>query len=146
MHIRGRKMKGPTSVSKQIWIWTKSLLICTEDRCLYSAPWHCTNSNWIQIYRTKIKITCRFLYLSDSPERTYIYWELTPTVNTSWHIWAHGFLSCHTYEWVSHLCVWHDGHCVQHSTRVIGCLKLQVIFRIRATNYRALFAENVLWR
>jgi len=39
-----RKMKVPKSVSKQIWICTKSFLICTEDFCLYCAPWHRTNS------------------------------------------------------------------------------------------------------
>ena len=32
------------SVAKQIRICTKSLLICTENICLYRAPWHSTNS------------------------------------------------------------------------------------------------------
>jgi len=40
-------VRVPTSVSKQIWICIWSFLICTEDLCLYRAPWHSTNSIWI---------------------------------------------------------------------------------------------------
>jgi len=73
--IRAGKMNVPTSILKQIWICTKSLLICTQDLCLYGAPWHRTHSNWIQIYLTTIKTTFRALYLWDSPERNQICWD-----------------------------------------------------------------------
>jgi len=44
---RARKSKVLTSVAKQIWICTKSLLMCTEDVRSYRGPWHSTNSHSI---------------------------------------------------------------------------------------------------
>jgi len=69
----------PTSFSKQIWICTKYLVICTAAFCLYDAPWRRTNSNWIQIYPIKMMTTCRVLYLSDFLERIQFFWEFSPT-------------------------------------------------------------------
>ena len=97
MHVyyylyRARKLKVPTSVLRQIWICTKSLFICTADLRVYGALWHRTNSNEIQIYRTKIMTTCRVLYLSDSPERIQICWEIALTAyNTYSHIYIYEY-------------------------------------------------------
>ena len=40
----------------------------------------------------------------------------------------------------THLCVWHDSKHIGWQN-LIGCLKLQVFFRKRATNYRALLQK-----
>jgi len=42
-------------------------LICTDDLCLYGAPWHRLNSNWCENLPYQNMTTCRDLYLSDSP-------------------------------------------------------------------------------
>jgi len=44
---RAAKTKVRTSVSNQISVCSKARLICTEDLCLYGAPWHWTYSDWI---------------------------------------------------------------------------------------------------
>ena len=42
-----RKIENSNEFSRQIWICIQSLLICTEDVCLYSASWHRANPDWI---------------------------------------------------------------------------------------------------
>jgi len=97
---RAQKVKGPTKFTKQIWPYTKSHLICTEDLCLYTASWHSTNYNWIQIHRTKMMTNSRVMYLSDSPDRTQIWRAFSPTVYICMYIYIHIHMYIYMYVYI----------------------------------------------
>ena len=54
------------------------VLNCMIYFCLYCDPWRSTNLIQVQIYRTTIATTCRFLYQSDSPVWTQMRDEFLP--------------------------------------------------------------------